>query len=556
MAKDSKNQNFKIGLYIRVSTEEQAENPEGSIRNQEDRLRDAITYKNRNGNFGEVHGVFVDPGISAKDMKRPKLKELLRAFRNKEIDLIMVTELSRLSRNTRDFIQMWDLMRLHGCRFQSLREDFNTTDAAGELVPFQLMNLAQFERRQTAERVEANIAARAARGLYNGGAVPRGYKLIPEKPGYLEIDAQMAPTVREAFAAFLREGGLATACRWLNEQGYSIRRSMQGGGSRPRTGHFNIDSLHAMLRNKAYIGIKVYHAKEEQREVKAAWPALIDELTFVRVGKTLEKSKSRLKTWKEGRMPYILSGSVRCLMCMSHMPGKSTTRNGGKTGYYEHAWATKRDSTLSKKLFQCEPHRVPAKKLEPLVWEKLVALVTQPDFMKDILTRVRKHHEANPLRKEKERLQAKTSGVRSQLDGLAERIAELPRGVSAAPLFKQMERLEDINRGHERALHALAFQNPAKNVVGLDSFEAFAGYYRKFVLEDSVVPDRKKLVRTFINKVEVGTDSVRVHFIVDKEYFRRELASKEAGSRPTRSVAQNDTRSVSQSLTIGAPGRT
>lgn len=89
-------QQFKIGLYIRVSTEEQAENPEGSIRNQEDRLRQAVAYKNCHGNFGEIKGVFVDPRISAKDMRRPKLKELLRAIRAKEIDLVMVTELSRL----------------------------------------------------------------------------------------------------------------------------------------------------------------------------------------------------------------------------------------------------------------------------------------------------------------------------------------------------------------------------------------------------------------------------------------------------------------------------
>jgi DNA invertase Pin-like site-specific DNA recombinase len=93
MANESKNQNFKIALYIRVSTEEQAENPEGSIRNQEDRLKDAIAFKNRSGNFGEIKGVFTDPGISAKDMRRPKRQELLRAIRNKEIDLVMVTDL-------------------------------------------------------------------------------------------------------------------------------------------------------------------------------------------------------------------------------------------------------------------------------------------------------------------------------------------------------------------------------------------------------------------------------------------------------------------------------
>ena len=318
----TKNQNFKIALYIRVSTEEQAENPKGSIRNQEDRLRQAVAYKNHSGNFGEIKGVFVDAGISAKDMKRPKLQELLRAIRSGEIDLIMVTELSRLSRNTRDFIEMWDLMKLHDCGFTSLREDFDTTTAAGEMVILQLMNLAQFERRQTSERVEANIAARPARGLYNGGCVPLGYKTIPGKPGFLEIDEEMAEIARMAFTAFLREGSLARAAIWLNNNGYRLKKSREGGGSFKRVGHFTVDNLQALLRNKVYIGVKEYTYRGETREAKAVWPAIVEEGVFHRIGKVLDKNKSRFKPTKENRRPYLLSGITHCQTCASFMPGK------------------------------------------------------------------------------------------------------------------------------------------------------------------------------------------------------------------------------------------
>lgn len=555
---NSKNQNFKIALYIRVSTEEQAENPEGSIRNQEDRLRDAIAYKNKSGNFGEIVGTFVDAGISAKDMRRPKLQELLRGIRSGDINLVMVTELSRLSRNTRDFIQMWDMMRAHSCRFQSLREDFDTTNAAGELVLFQLMNLAQFERRQTSERVEANIAARAARGLYNGGMVPLGYKTIAERPGYLEIDEEMADTVREAFTAFLREGSLAHAAKWLNDNGYTVKRTTEGGGSFSRVGHFTVDNLQATLRNKAYLGIKAYKVKGELRETKAVWPAIIDEATFLRAGKLLDKNRHRLKPWKNGRMPYILSGTVHCQTCGSHMPGKSATGNSGKVGYYEHAWATKRDSTLTKKIFRCEPHRVPAKTLEPLVWDKLKILLTKKEFIREILERVRKHHEENPTRKEQERLRAKISGITSQLDGLAERIAELPKGVSATPLFKQMERLEGIKSGHEQNLEELTATGSFKDrIVGLETFETFATHYKRFLREDATVPERKQAIQKFIRKVEVTTDSVRVHYIVDEDHYHRELASNEVGSRPSRGRFASDFRNFgSNTLTFGARKRT
>jgi site-specific DNA recombinase len=555
-----KSKSCKIALYIRVSTEEQAENPEGSIRNQEDRLRQAVEYKNRIGDFGEIKGVFIDPGISAKDMRRPKLQELLRAIRAKEIDLVMVTELSRLSRNTRDFIQMWDLMREYGCGFTSLREDFDTTTAAGEMVILQLMNLAQFERRQTSERVEANIAVRAGRGLYNGGMIPVGYKKIPDRPGYLEIDKEMAVLVKAAFAAFLRDGSLAPAALWLNDHGYKMKRHMEGGGKLHRVGHFTVDNLQAILRNKAYIAVKSYSHKGQLKVAPAVWPPLIDEATFTRAGKILDKNRRRYKPHKQGRFPYVLTGLCQCMKCKNPMPGKSATGNVGKVAYYEHSWATKRDSTLSKKLFQCDPHRVPAKKLEPLVQEKFKLLMTDQAFMKAILKKVKLHHQENPHRKDEERLKAKIFGINSQIEGLAERLAELPKTVSAMPIYKQMERLELIKKEHEEGLLGLKSTGTTSLdcIVDLNSFEDFASHYRKFVAHVATPKEQKQMMAKFIHKVEVGTESVKVHWIVDQDHFDRELALKRSGC-PARGDSGNlrfFSNYGSQTLTFGAPGQT
>lgn len=549
-----KKQDFKIAFYIRVSTEEQAENPEGSIRNQEDRLRQAVEYKNRNGDYGTLVGVYVDPGISAKDMRRPKLQELLRAIRSKEVDLVMVTELSRLSRNTRDFIEMWDMMREYGCGFTSLREDFDTTSAAGEMVLFQLMNLAQFERRQTSERVEANVAARSGRGLYNGGTIPVGYKLIPEKPGYLEVDEEMAKTVKAAYLALLREGALAAAAKWLNDNGYTLTRKMEGGGNFSRVGHFTVDNLHGMLRNKAYLGIKVYTHKGESKEAKAVWPPIIDRVMFNRVGKIMTKNRSRFKPYKKGRLPYPFSGMCVCQKCGCPMPGKSATGNVGKVSYYEHAWATKLDSTLSKKLHKCEPHRVPGKKLEPLVTNQIVPLLTESYFMKSILEKVRQRHQEDPLRKDEERLKTKIYSIKGQLDGLAERLSELPKSVSAAPIYKQMERLELAKKEHEDNLLYMRTtgRTSLDRVVDLEDFEKFAKLYRQYLNEAADPGERKRMFQKFINKIEIGTETVKVHWIVDKDHYKRELALKKAGSRAFGGKSGKSLFSGSSSLTFGA----
>ena len=141
--------------------------------------------------------------------------------------------------------------------------------------------------------------------------------------------------------------------------------------------------------------------------------------------------------------------------------------------------------------------------------------------MRGILTRVREHHKANPTRKEQERLRAKISGISSQLDALGERIAELPKAVSALPLYKQMERLETLRKEHEESLAELSATGSSvrERIVGLDTFQDFASYYRSFLREGATIPERKQAMQKFIRKVEVSTESVKIHYIVDEDHY-------------------------------------
>lgn len=138
---------------------------------------------------------------------------MFKAIENKEIDMVMVTEYSRLSRNMKDFAGMWELFKNFNCGLISLREQFDTSSAAGEMMLYNMANLAQFERRLTSERVISSRLDRTSRGLFNGGVIPLGYKRIEGKPGYLEINEEEAKVVRELFRAFLREGTISKAAK-------------------------------------------------------------------------------------------------------------------------------------------------------------------------------------------------------------------------------------------------------------------------------------------------------------------------------------------------------
>lgn len=241
---------------------------------------------------------------------------MLQAIRRREINLVMASELSRISRSMKDFSEIWELMKAHGCGFQSLRENFDTTAAAGEMVLYTIASFAQFERRQCSERVAANFNARAKRGLYNGGPVPLGYTRDLTNKGMLLIDSEYSSTIDTAFEIFLKEETLSHAAKELNRLGYKLKRKMEGGGSKARLDFFTVDNLHRILRNKAYIGIRTYRdANGKIVEAKGSWEPIVDLNTFSRVQRLLSKNKSAKKPHSEKRYPYLLAGLTYCEKC-------------------------------------------------------------------------------------------------------------------------------------------------------------------------------------------------------------------------------------------------
>lgn len=296
----------------------------------------------------------------------------------------------------------------------------------------------------------ANIQARASRGLYNGGVVPLGYKINPERRGYLEVDDEQARIVKEAFASFIREGSLSIAAKWLNKNGYRFTRNTQGGGNAPRLGHFTNQNLCNIIKNKAYIGVKTYQVRGETREAKAVWSPIIDEQVFARAHEILKRIYRSMPAYNEKKYAFPLTGILVCATCGERLCGKTAHGNSGKVPYYEHAWTTKRQSCLVSKVFSCNPNRILAKVIEPKVWEIVERVLSNPKEAEMILAQAKTTHATKNKGNEAVRLKAKIAGIDSQLEALAERIASLPKTISATPFLKQMEKIEALKLEEKR----------------------------------------------------------------------------------------------------------
>jgi DNA invertase Pin-like site-specific DNA recombinase len=521
---------YRIALYIRASTEEQC-TVEGTLKNQEERLRAEVRYRNQNHGFGEIEAVFIDAGKSAKDMKRPELQKMLQAIKRKEINLVMVTELSRLSRSVKDFVAMNDFFRDHGCKFVSMKDQYDTSTAGGEMVMLTMANLAQFERRQVSERVAANFKARAERGLYNGGQVPMGYKLLPEKRGYLAIDDEAVGTVRAAFDAFLREGTTSRAARWLNGNGYAMKRDIYGGGQvKPRRGHFTFQNVYTMLTNPVYLGVKRYQEAGEAKEVKACWDAIVDPVTFERVQELMKANVRKKRPDFPKRFPFLLSGLVYCDECGVTMVGKTANGNGGKVGYYDHGNVHRRFQCVDVKPGKCSHVRVQAVKLEEAVWQEVEKHLRDKMLVHAIITDAKAEFEADEVRNEGAILKQKITHLKRRLEGLAGRLADLPPDLSPEPVFDLMRKTEaEIKANEERAKGIGAIAGSNSLPAELSAYQSLVNSLGSLDAADPAI--RTRVIELLVHKIRVTRDGFDIDFYAGESEIERGLA--EAGPRPS-----------------------
>ncbi len=162
----------RAALYCRVSTADQ------SCERQE---RDLSAFAARAGY--EVVGTFKETASGVR-LDRAERKRVLALVQRREIDAVLVTELSRWGRSTTDLLAT--LKELEVRRVSLVAMNGMTFDLAtphGRMMATMLAGIAEFERELTTERIRSGIAAAKARGKRLGrqhGQRPKSDRLAPK----------------------------------------------------------------------------------------------------------------------------------------------------------------------------------------------------------------------------------------------------------------------------------------------------------------------------------------------------------------------------------------
>jgi len=139
---------MKIG-YARVSTEEQ------NLDRQLDSLKEAGCEK-----------IFQEK-ITGTKKERPELDKLMEQLRNG--DLIIISDLTRLSRSVKDLFSLVDQIEKKGANIKSLKESWmDTSTPQGKLMFTIFAGISQFERDLISQKTLEGLAAARSRGRKGG----------------------------------------------------------------------------------------------------------------------------------------------------------------------------------------------------------------------------------------------------------------------------------------------------------------------------------------------------------------------------------------------------
>ncbi|MBP2444170.1 recombinase family protein [Rhizobium leguminosarum] len=162
----------RAAIYCRVSTADQ------SCERQE---RDLTGFATRAGY--DVAGIFKETGSGAK-LDRAERRRIMALAQSRQIDVILVTELSRWGRSTIDLLNT--LRELENWKVSVIAMNGMTFDLSsphGRLLATFLSGIAEFERDLISERVKSGLAAAKARGKKLGrqrGQRPKSDRLAPK----------------------------------------------------------------------------------------------------------------------------------------------------------------------------------------------------------------------------------------------------------------------------------------------------------------------------------------------------------------------------------------
>jgi site-specific DNA recombinase len=469
-----------VGIWVRVSTEDQVrgESPEHHERR-------ARAYAEAKG--WRVVELYLLEAVSGKAvMAHPQAQRMLADVKSGRITGLVFSKLARLARNTRELLEFAELFRTSGADLVSLQEAIDTSSPAGRLFFTMIAAMAQWEREEIAERVQASVPIRAKLGKPLGGAAPYGYRWHNKR---LEPDPGEAPTrvlLHELFDEHQRK---KTVARLMNERGHRTRSGAP----------FSDTTVDRLLRDGTAKGLhranytrttdraKNWALKPESDWVFTPVEAIVPEDLWNRCNAILDAQRIRLKR-QTRKAVHLFAGYAHC-----------------HCGEKMYVW-----SNSPKYVCPACRNKIPVGDLETVYREQLHGFLLSPH-------QLAAHYEAADVAiAEREKL---IDATRAELQKIAvedERLYQLylADGLSKEdfgrrhrPLSERRTQLEDELPRIEAQLDVMRI-GTATHAETLDEARDLASQWNELSHDD-----KRSVIEAITDRIIVGTEDVEIRLL-------------------------------------------
>ncbi len=488
-------------LYARVSSDRQ--DVDLSVAAQ---LRALKEYARSNGYT--VAREYVDEAESGRVADRPQFKEMIEEGSKTKapFEVILVWKFSRFTRKREHAVAFKSQLRRKGIRVVSITEHADDSPT-GKLMEAIIESVDEFYSENLAQDVVRGMREAASRGFFMASVAPFGYRRIKVSDGVkerpvLEVDPSAGPVVKEIFESSLRGNGLKEICKELNDRGIMNR------GNR-----WNKGSLHYMLTNEAYTGTAVWGRTSKAGKaanpvrVEGAWPALVSRELFDDVQQAMRDRAPKVQRPARVGSKFLLSGLLKCGVC-----GKSYLAQGAKSGRFAYYVC----STLHREgAGTCSARYLNAPKLETFVVEKIRERILNEETIVALVKMVAEEIDsmAGELSGRLEVIDAELSDVRKRLEKLYDAIetSDLTLEVLSPRIFSLRHREEQLEAAREDAETQL--ERRRVELPDTEEITRYVADFREF-LKDGTIPERKSLIRNFVEGIEVEGDEATVTYTV------------------------------------------
>ena len=334
----------RVGLYGRVSTEEQALRG-FSIEAQVDALKEYCKKHNM-----KIVDIYLDEGISGAKppLKRPALKRLLEDVEAGKIDMILFTKLDRWFRSVKEYFKVQDVLDNNKVEWKAIQENYDTTTANGQMAITIFLAVAQNERDKTAERIKVVLdhKRKNKEACFGGRATPFGYKKEKDANGISRLvkDPETQKATQEFWDILIKSNNLNKAIRHMVDE-YGIHKDWK--------------SWKRMTQSDFYCGI--------HKGVQDFCPAYVTPENFLKF-----QERDVVKGTPSGAI-YFFRSKMRCPECGNKLCGDIDRRYGRVNKSYRCAFRGR----------GCSNHKaIPEKKTEKQLLERL------DEFMLDTIAEV------------------------------------------------------------------------------------------------------------------------------------------------------------------------